>query len=264
MKKRALASILAGTSLLLTGLSAPQAKAMVVREADPAGCTTELDARDIALSTRIYQDHIEALADFLLFNGPALGMPISQEDRNTIVRNAVDAHIVEVNSYSGYDRLDVLRDALGKRAARDRVRPNEINVVAELADDPALANEILNGPARLGVPAAAYAVTLYTYLAAIIDIEGDGFNDAQLRILNNNLRKVDVDAAAVYWAHNLDMDRATLDGCAAVTNTNNSDISGDLAESLFALGLQPGQFYNARVIRFPFSLLPPGSSIPGM
>ncbi|MDO4910079.1 MAG: hypothetical protein Q3962_09575, partial [Corynebacterium sp.] len=246
---RVVASLLAANTILFSGMSAPQSQALTVKEANPQSCTTELDARDIGLFTQVSHDANVAAADFFLFNAGALGLTFTQYDRDNLLLNLDHTAADYINGYSGYDTNQAIRETFSRYVSDSRVRDGMLQTMAG-AFYGHLDDVLYAGPGRLGVTPNAFALTFGRYFSLYLDMNQDPTIE-QLRNLAALIRKVDVDTTAVRLAANLDLRRATLDGCGAVTGINNADLSNDMADSIRALSLAPGQFYNVKVVRFP-------------
>ncbi|MDO4908875.1 MAG: hypothetical protein Q3962_03365 [Corynebacterium sp.] len=266
-------SVLAAGSLLCGALvSAPESQAMTVRQADSQGCTVDLDAGDISRYLQFQNDSAIAAGDFFMFNAQALGISFTQTDRDNYVNGQNATASGYIQGFSGYENNSVIRTTMSQAANTNRIRGDRwgeiVGGIRQAAGTNAnaltLANEMAAGPGRLGVLPNAYALTFGHYVELLQMFTSQPVSYNQMRAINALLRKDDVDRFALAVASRYDLYRATLDGCGAVAGANNSDISGDLTETIKALSLNPGQFYNAKVVRFPFTLLPAGSSVPGM
>ncbi|MDO4910080.1 MAG: hypothetical protein Q3962_09580 [Corynebacterium sp.] len=266
---RVVATLAATGAIIFSGLAAPQSEALTVKEANPQGCTIELDARDTGLYTQILHDYGVAVGDFWSLNAGALGVGLAADFRDSNIADTDRNTAGFLGTYGGYHTYEDIRGQAVDYAEGTRTFEDDMGMLqSELRADgfTAAADEALAMPGRLGVLPNAYARTLRSYWNGYYNLRDGNLDQEGMRQLALRLRKEDVDKNAVVIAATSDLYRATVSACEGLIgyHQENYSLSNDLASTISALALTPGQFYNAHVVRFPFSLLPAGSSVPGM
>ncbi|MDO4911223.1 MAG: hypothetical protein Q3972_05720 [Corynebacterium sp.] len=266
---RVVPSFLAAGALLISGISAPSAVAMTMKEVNKQGCDGSLDAHDKDLYLQVNHHYNVTKADFFMFNAAALGLNFSQADRDNFIAQWDRDNINFMNNWGGFmdyeqDRgvmLDYTWDYDAGAWNYDQFLDNMRERGYHAAADAAAA-----GPGRLGVITGAYKMTVDLYWGFLNYLTNNAPTPEQMHTMVSLLRKEDVDATGVKFAVEYDLYHAALSGCELLVRPGEDQdpVVKRLGNQVRELGFEPGHFYNANVVRFPFTLLPAGSSLPGM